>query len=105
MLFYLAEKFPTTRSDVALFYWLEEISKNEDWVLPESMVNFNGRLVSIQWLNDRAKGMEEMLDAVEEPRRGQMREMAQLFRETADAHVRKYGEAKDILGQEKFAAD
>ena len=40
--------------DMALLDWLHQISGNENWILPESVVEFDGRRVSAYWLKDEA---------------------------------------------------
>ncbi|MEW5709852.1 MAG: DEAD/DEAH box helicase family protein [Pseudomonadota bacterium] len=40
--------------DMALLDWLEEISQNQNWVLPKSLVQWQGRTVSAYWLKVEA---------------------------------------------------
>lgn len=52
--------------DLFILHWLEQIGQNQQWVLPKSLVEWNGQRVSAHWLKkeaDRLRQQAEHYDA------------------------------------------
>lgn len=71
--------------DLKIMEFLNQVSQNQDWVLPESLVEWNGRKVTPQWLKDEADAIEEtrMLAEPDPARRQGMKEIADRMRAAA----------------------
>lgn len=60
---YLASMgFTRAMRDIHLLEWLGAIAKNEQWVLPKSLVDFNGQKVTPHWLKAEATRLREQAE-------------------------------------------
>ncbi len=53
--FLVSKGIGTELRDMALIDWFEQIAQNKNWVLPESLVDWNGRKVTPYWLASEAR--------------------------------------------------
>lgn len=71
--------------DLKIMEFLNQVGQNQDWVLPESLVEWNDRKVTPQWLKDEADAIEDVrMQAEPDPtRREAMKELAGRMRQAA----------------------
>lgn len=59
---YLASKsLGQSMRDLAILDWFDNISQNKDWAMQESLVNYQGRKVSLVWLKSEADRIRKQI--------------------------------------------
>lgn len=48
--------------DLFILHWLEQIGQNQQWVLPRSLVEWNGQRVSAHWLKKEAERLRQQAE-------------------------------------------
>ena len=63
--------------DIILFDWLQKLSENTDWVLPQSFVEYKNKKVTPTYLKAAAEHLRKTADAAKLPMTHEMRKAAQ----------------------------
>lgn len=66
--FLAASAIATPARDMALLDWLESISLNQDWALPQATVQWNGHRVTPYWLIKEAERLRRMAASMDQDR-------------------------------------
>lgn len=76
--------------DIAIIDFLNEISKHEDWVYPDQMIEFEGRKVTRHYLEAEASRLRKMArEPLMKPRQNEVLDKAGAMEEAAAAPVEK----------------
>lgn len=107
--------------DMAILDWLAQISKEKEWILPESMVEFEGREVSVLWLKAeadrirqqipyytgsvkaRAEDLVKRMDAVVTPRLAELQSVPEDFKQMPDSP--RYGHLRGLYVRKEIYDD
>ena len=107
--------------DMAILDWLAQISKEKEWVFPESMVEFEGREVSVLWLKaeadrirqqipyytgtvkTKAEDLVKRMDAVVTPRLEELQAVPEDFKQMPDSP--RYGHLRGLYVRKEIYDD
>lgn len=93
---YLVSKaYGTQMRDIALLDWLAEIATERDWVLAESLVDWDGKQVTPFWLKQTAKQIRTQSVHYSMDDRKQARAIADNMDEVADKALGEYAGVPD----------
>lgn len=86
-----------TQRDLAIKSFMDKIAKNNDWVMPDSLTEWNGHKVTPFWLRSEADAIiDDRIGAEPDPaRKEQMRAIAERMRKVADEANKVEFDAKD----------
>lgn len=82
--FLAAKGFGQQMRDIALLDWMEEIAKNQDWVLQQSLVDWEGRKVTPYYLKSEANRIRQQSLYYEAERRRAARDIADRMEDAAN---------------------
>lgn len=80
----------TELRDAALLDWLETISQNQKWVLPKTLVDWNGHRVTPFWLKSEAAQIRKQMIYYADADKAEAAKLADKMDETADRALKDY---------------
>ena len=82
--------------DIAMFDMLEQISKNDDWVLPKQTVMWNDKKVPLFWLANESAQLRERLPYLPTDQRDKASDLADKMDAAVNARKKEIGLDKNI---------
>lgn len=97
---YLASKsLGRSMRDLAVLDWFEQIAKNRDWALPDSLVQWQGHSVSVFWLKAEAARIREQIPHYKPQNQQRALQLVQQMDQVVQAAVTRLGRAPDDYRQ------
>jgi len=93
---YLASKgYAVQMRDMAILDWLSEISQNNQWILPESLIEWKGKKVTPYWLKSEAQTIRKQAIYYTDENKFKALDLANNMDEEADKALEGYENVPD----------